>query len=460
MSTNDLLSSALAAEGSADLRRAEAIYRQVVAEQPERAEVWHRLAGVLHAGGRTGEAIAAAMRAIDLEPAAAGYHHTLGRLHAARGDVRQAAGCFEKVLALDPADAVACLQLGDALMDLHDYDRALATYRRALAVRSPFPEAHHNLAAALLHLGDPAAAIQECHQAIAQRPGYALALNTLGAALAKVGKIDEAIAALQQALHWRPQYANACHNLGNVLDQAGRVEEAKQAYRATLAINPALEEARYDLAALGAAPPPPSTPRPYLMRLFDAYASSFDQHLVEKLNYQVPEMLYEAVLATTTARAGLDVIDLGCGTGLVGKVFRPIAGRLTGIDVSPAMIDQAKRRQVYDQLVLDDVVNYLQARRDACDLVLGADVFIYIGDLEAVFQAVAQLLRPGGLFVFSLETTTQAEYVLQPNRRYAQSLAYIQRLAGQHDLATALANPVKLRRHGDADAEGLIVVLA
>jgi predicted TPR repeat methyltransferase len=395
----------------------------------------------------------------DLGPSAAQHHYTLGMQYAARGDVRQAAACFEQALAIDPADAVACLKLGDALMDLHDHERALASYRRALALRTPFPEAHHNLAAALLHLGDPKAAIQECQQAIAQRPVYALALNTLGAALAKVGKVDEAIAALQQAIHFRPQYANACHNLGNVLDQAGRAGEAKEAYRAALAINPALEEAHYDLAALGAEPPPPSTPLPYLMRLFDTYASSFDQHLVETLNYQVPEMLYEAVMATTKARAGLDAIDLGCGTGLVGKVFRGMAGRLTGIDVSPGMIEQAKRRQVYDQLVLGDVVNYLQARKDACDLVLAADVFIYIGDVAPVFQAVRQLLRPGGLFAFSLETTTQAEYLLQRNRRYAQSLAYIQRLAGEHNLATALVNPVKLRRHGDQGAAGLIVVL-
>jgi predicted TPR repeat methyltransferase len=102
---------------------------------------------------------------------------------------------------------------------------------------------------------------------------------------------------------------------------------------------------------------------------------------------------------------------------------------------------------------------YLQARQDECDLVLGADVFIYIGDLAAVYQAVALLLRPGVLFAFSLETTTQAEYVLQPKRRYAQSMAYIYRLAGQHDLTTALANPVKLRRFGDQDTAALVAVL-
>jgi predicted TPR repeat methyltransferase len=385
-------------------------------------------------------------------------HYARGILHAGREELPEAVACFERALALEPGHAAACLSLADALMDLHEYDRALAAYWRALGLRTPFPEAHHNLAAALLHLGDPVAAVAECQRAIAERPGYALALNTLGAALAKVGRLEEAIVALQQAVHFQPQYANAYHSLGNVLDQAGRIAEAKAAYHAALAINPALEEAHYDLAALGGGPPPASTPRRYLMRLFDTYATSFDQHLVEELNYHVPEMLYEAVI---TAQPGtkLDVIDLGCGTGLVGKLFRGVAGRLTGIDVSPGMIHQAQRRQIYDELVLDELVNYLNLRKEPCDLVLAADLFIYMGDLAAVFQAVARLLRPGGLFAFSLETATGVDYVLQRNRRYAQSLDYIQRLAGEHALATVTANPVKLRRHGDADAEGLIVVL-
>jgi predicted TPR repeat methyltransferase len=193
--------------------------------------------------------------------------------------------------------------------------------------------------------------------------------------------------------------------------------------------------------------------------LFDTYATSFDQHLVETLHYQVPELLYEAVLATCPHATALDVIDLGCGTGLVGQRFRGLAGRLTGVDVSPGMIHQSQRRQVYDYLVLDDVVHYLQGRQEPCDLVLAADVFIYIGDLAELFRAVAQRLRKDGWFAFSLEVTTQADYLLQANRRYAQSPAYIERLAALHGLATALTQSVKLRRHGDADAEGLILVL-
>jgi predicted TPR repeat methyltransferase len=379
--------------------------------------------------------------------------------HSEHEKVREAATGFERALARDPIDAGAWLHLADSLMDSHEYDRAVAAYKRAVALRVPFPEAHNNLAGALLHLGAPQAAIAECRLALAERPGYALALNTLGAALGKVGLLDEAIASLRRAISVRLDYANAHHNLGNLLDQAGRVEEAKQAYHAALRINPALEEARYNLAALGDMPPPPRTPRAYLLRLFDSYAPSFDQQLVEALDYRVPERLHEAVLGARPGATALDIIDLGCGTGLVGQHFRGVAGRLTGIDVSAHMLQWAERRNVYDQLILDDYGRYLSARREPCDLVLAADVFIYAGDLAAVFHAAARLLRPGGLFAFSLEVSPQADYVLQPNRRYAHSLAYIHRLARETDFDEVAVDPVKLRRQGVEHAVGLIIVL-
>jgi predicted TPR repeat methyltransferase len=399
----------------------------------------------------------AQVRSAELRHAEA--HYRLGLLHSERGQPHEAAAFFEQTLALDPAHAAACLNLGDCFMDLHEYDRALAAYRHALTLRVPFPEAHNNLAGALLRLGDPRAAIAECRQALVERPEYALALNTLGAALEKVGLLEEAIASLRQAISLRHDYANAYHNLGNVLDRAGRVEEAKKAYHAALKINPTLEEARYNLAALGDLPPPPSTPFSYLLRLFDSYAPSFDQHLVETLNYVVPEKLYEAVLSARPQAAALDVIDLGCGTGLVGQHFRGMADRLIGIDVSAQMIRWAQRRNIYDQLVLGDYREYVRARHDPCDLVLAADVFIYAGDLVAVFEGVARLLRPGGLFAFSLEAAPHADYVLQPNRRYAHSLGYIHRLAQETNFCETAVNSVKLRRQGEDHAAGFLVTL-
>jgi predicted TPR repeat methyltransferase len=449
----------LAEERPAETRGSQAEDQQLLAEHSNRPDLLGQLAARLHQTGRTEEAITALRRAISLDPRCPDYPFSLGMLHSEHGKFREAATCFERALALDPIHVAAWLHLGDSLMDLHEHDRAVASYKHALTLRVPFPEAHNNLAGALLHLGDAHAAIAECRQALVERPGYALALNTLGAALGKVGLLEEAIASLRQAISLRPAYANAYHNLGNVLDQAGRVEEAKQAYHAALRINPTLEEARYNLAALGEMSPPPYTPYPYLLRLFDSYAPSFDQHLVEALDYLVPEKLYEAVLAARPGATALDIIDLGCGTGLVGQHFRGVAGRLTGIDVSARMVQWAQRRNIYDQLILDDYVRYLSVRQEPCDLMLAADVFIYAGDLVAVFQAAVRLLRPDGLFAFSLEVAPHADYDLQPNRRYAHSLGYIRRLAretGFHELAV---NPVNLRRQGVDHTAGLIIIL-
>jgi predicted TPR repeat methyltransferase len=444
---------------AAESRRSEADFRGRVSGPEIRPDLAPRLAAILDQVDGTDEAFAALRSAIIGEPDRAKHWRAMGEFHSERGKIPEAADCFEQTLALDPGHAAACLRLGDALMDLREYDRGLVAYRHALTIRVPFPEAHNNLAAALLYLGDPDAAIAECRQALAERPRYALALNTLGSALGKVGQIEEAITALGQAVAINPAYANAHHNLANVLDRAGRLEEASQSYRAALAINPHLEEARYNLAALGEMAPPPATPYSYLRQLFDSYASSFDQHLVDALDYIVPEKLLEAVVAAGPLAPALDVIDLGCGTGLVGHHFRSVAGRLTGVDVSPRMLQSAERRKIYDQLELGDCVRYLSARREPCDLVVAADVFIYAGDLAAVFHAAGRLLRRGGLFAFSLETVSHSDYVLQRNRRYAHSLGYIHRLASETNFHEVSVTALNLRRQGEQHAPGLIVIL-
>ena len=127
--------------------------------------------------------------------------------------------------------------------------------------------------------------------------------------------------------------------------------------------------------------------------------------------------------------------------------------------MSAQMMRAARTRKIYDQLVLGDYERYLGERRARCDLVLAADVFIYAGDLVAVFEAVARLLRGDGLFAFSVEAASEGDYVLQPNRRYAHSLSYIRRLTRAGDLHEVAVDSVTLRRQGAEHAAGRIVVL-
>jgi predicted TPR repeat methyltransferase len=196
-------------------------------------------------------------------------------------------------------------------------------------------------------------------------------------------------------------------------------------------------------------------------RLFDDFAPTFERRLVDELDYRVPEALREAVTphVCESAARSLDVLDLGCGTGLVGRQFRDLACRLVGVDLSQAMLAAAGSNGIYDELVGDDVVEYL-SKTDSCfDLILAADLFIYIGDLELLFSAAAKALRPGGFLAFSIETTEARPFMLRRTRRYAHSLAYIYELAERHSLEVIESRPTAIRRGNTGVVEGHVIVL-
>src|SRR5256885_7102352 len=106
-------------------------------------------------------------------------------------------------------------------------------------------------------------------------------------------------------------------------------------------------------------PPPPLVPPAAVAGLFDKYAENFDQHLQGKLEYRAPELLVDAIAATKPQKP-LDILDLGCGTGLCGPLLRPMASTLCGVDLSPAMIEKCKARGVYDRLELCELVQALR----------------------------------------------------------------------------------------------------
>src|SRR5260221_10789904 len=165
------------------------------------------------------------------------------------------------------------------------------------------------------------------------------------------------------------------------------MDQGRSAYRRAREFDPILVEATYDLPALTDAIPPPAMPRIYVTGLFDDFAPTFERRLVAELDYRVPEALREAVALhlPSSAATRIDVLDLGCGTGLVGKQFRDLAGRITGVDLSTVMLAAARAAGVYNELICDDVIDYMAATDSRFDLVLAADLFIYVGELEELF---------------------------------------------------------------------------
>ena len=80
-----------------------------------------------------------------------------------------------------------------------------------------------------------------------------------------------------------------------------------------------------------------------------------------------------ALIAKVGRAPGGTAYDLGCGTGLMGLELRSTVRRLEGVDVSEAMLAEARRKDIYDRLVKDDLIDFLRASEPAV-LVTATDV--------------------------------------------------------------------------------------
>ncbi len=281
----------------------------------------------------------------------------------------------------------------------------------------------------------------------------------------------------RQALELAPDFAPAWFLLGQsreaLFRAAGSGPEATGLFRdAVAAFESALEAdpddpqgARLRLAALTVGDPLLAMSPGYVRALFDEYAIRFDRHLVRSLKYRAPELLHDAVRRACSLRGRpfrFEVaLDLGCGTGLAGEVFRPVCGELAGIDLSPAMVERARRKRLYDELATGDLVAWLAGRPAAsADLALAADVFVYLGDLAPVFEAVARVLAPGGLLALTVQESEGDGIVLGHDLRFAHGEPYLRRLSARCGFAVVLSEVASTREDRGLPVPGRLVVLA
>ena len=327
-------------------------------------------------------------------------------------------------------------------------------FAAALSLAPGRPSVLTNLGAVRLKLGRTEEALALLQEAIALEPDNAEALGQAAAASAELGDLRQALEFAERAVAVQPALAPLWTLRGTVLRELGRPQDAAASYREALARGGDAEVLRYYLAALEGAPAPERPPRAYVEALFDSYAAGFDAHLVQALRYDAPEVLVQRIAGRRFRHA----LDLGCGTGLCGTRLRPIADRVTGVDLSLNMLDQAAALKVYDALQQADVVEFLESTSERFDCVVAADVFGYVGALDAVFRLVAQRLDPGGVFCFTVEEGAQ-DVELRPSLRYAHSEAGIRRLAQAHGLRVAAVEKRALREEQKVPVAGLFVWL-
>lgn len=291
------------------------------------------------------------------------------------------------------------------------------------------------------------------------------------------GEPVEAADIARQAVEASPDWAPAWRLLGEALVAAGRPDAAREALKQSLALDP--EDrlgACLDLARIGAIMPEDAISPGYVAALFDDYADRFDRHLLGSLAYCGPAVVIGAIrTARPQATHFAAAIDLGCGTGLMGAALLDDGGfaidRLTGVDLSPAIIArargrEARERRVYDRLAVADITDFLASESPArTDLIVAADVLVYLGDLAPVMHAAGRALRAGGLFAFTVQAlaatheSASSDFALGLDNRFAHAPDHLEAGAVQAGLHVAGLAPAVTRCDAGVPVQGYVAVM-
>ena len=280
-----------------------------------------------------------------------------------------------------------------------------------------------------------------------------------GRAATQAGDYDAAIEQFSRALAVDPESRDAVWGLAEAWHYKEDVDRARSWYGRYLELAPGDPEATHMIAALGDGRPPPRAGDAYVRALFDNFAEDFDRILVDDLDYRVPDLLFETVTAALPPGArSLNILDAGCGTGLAGAKFKPLARRLEGVDLSREMVRQARTRGIYDSLRVGELTRVLQTTRARYDLIVAADVLVYLGDLAPALSAAAAVLSPDGLLAFTVERHDAEGFVLTASGRYAHDTGYVRQTAEQAGLVEISGRHTVLRTESDSPVAGYVAV--
>jgi len=365
----------------------------------------------------------------------------------------------------------------EAFRGLVGYELRAKRFARARAIVEERLAAEPTCAAALelraterRAAGDAAEAARLYAEAadVAKRTGGDAAGAVLRCALGRAGagELGAAAAAFQEALQLDAERADIWRELAFFLDEkrgdrAGAVAALKRA----VDLDAGEGQARAQLAKWTdgdedwrRAPLDAS----YVSGLFDQFANTFEQKLVGDLSYRGHLQCAGLLARSLPKRPGVVAVDVGAGTGLCGAALRdalPIE-EIVGVDVSPRMLDAAREKGVYEDLVVADGAAYLATRGPgSVDVLVAADVFAYVGDCAELFAAARRVLKADGRFAFTLEERASG-FGLGDGGRFAHSEAYLRDAAATAGLAVIDVERAVMRTQRGADVNVLVVALA
>jgi predicted TPR repeat methyltransferase len=274
-----------------------------------------------------------------------------------------------------------------------------------------------------------------------------------------LGRNEEAITLFNTILEKHPGDSESLAGLADASMAHGDKTTAQQCWDRLVEIDPKNESYRFN-QQVAHGKIPAVIPESATRALFDDMASVFDQHLVGSLGYKLPKQVADWILQKYPTRE-LNVLDLGCGTGLLGVCLGQLQGYIVGVDLSPKMIEQAARHGVYYSIHQVGIADALASTpENLYEVITALDVFTYLGDLSQIIPNAHRVAKPNGYVIFSCERAleTEADWLLRPTKRYAQKQSHIEHLCRSAGFVDVTVQDTTIRLEGQEPINGFLVV--
>lgn len=423
----------------------------------------------LHRQGKSAEARKLYVAILKARPKHPGALHFLGFLAHQSGDSEAAVRLMRAAIQHQPDYADAIKNLGNVMLEKEQFSEAESCYRRVIGLKPADATAYSNLCVALRHQDRFEDSISAGRTAVKLVTDYPVAWFNLGNTYKVARDYKNAIACYEQAIRIDPKFSPAhdslCQSIFR-LEKKGFLsrktwKKSIRAYEHWLQCEPDSPVAAFMLKAISGDEDLTRAPDTVIRNMFNQSAPNFE-HRLNSLEYKVPDLI-KTTLQRRVAKAegDLQVLDAGCGTGLCAPFLKPYSCQLTGVDLSAGMLEKARSRNVYDELVEAELTSYLVQQTRAFDLIVFADTLCYFGDLAEIIAATAGALRPNGMLVFSVERLPWKNdpkgYRLHPHGRYSHSQSYVDSTMLDAGFDNAEFKDVTLRMEIGEKVAGFIV---
>lgn len=387
--------------------------------------------------------------------------HLLGLCAARRGASAEAIQLLEQTVKLLPSYVDAQNNLGLMYSRVDRRADAERCFKRVIALSSTYAPAYASLGVIYIQERRLDEAVKMLEIATTLAPDQAMNFKNLGDALFLLGRESEAMTHHQIAVErWQgPVDAALFEHVWRFYSTGGDRARARATAAAWLAGDPESPVAKHCLAASSGQGVPDRASDGYVEQTFDAFAASFDEQL-HAIGYRAHGLVNEALLRVVREPVAV-ALDGGCGTGLCGPYLRGLAGRVIGVDLSRKMLDRARDRGCYDELVTAELTAYLEAHAAEADVIVSADTLVYFGNLAPVSSAFAKALRPGGYLVVTLERSGEDSpfetFQLHPHGRYSHRPAYVESQLRAAGFEHILVEEAVVRVEKGVSVAGLVV---